>query len=301
MMTTVPTSVIIPGGYESRLPYILSAYNALQNGSIKPSEILVVTHSKTMLPRLQETNGIRVIYDPNAKTATRKRNLGIDASQGEILAFMDDDEIPDANWLQNHVLSHTVHGALVVGGKIISHLVPEWLPREYYWLVGQTTYPDEVRTIRNPWTGNMSISRSALGSIRFNESFGNDKIQGEEPILCEEIERVHGKKALYNPRAIIYHYPDPEKTRFLYLVKRSFWQGYTKGLARNKGYSLEDEKNHLTKILTGASAYFTSPKKLATLALFTGAVVAGYAASTLFGVLTGEKSGEKWRKTLQFC
>jgi len=61
--------------------------------------------------------GVLYVMEPQAGLS-RARNLGLRASTGEIIAFLDDDAVPDPNWLQNLAAEFKDPQVAAVAGRI---------------------------------------------------------------------------------------------------------------------------------------------------------------------------------------
>lgn len=69
------------------------------------------------------------------------RNNAIDLATGDVLAFIDDDAIAEEDWIEELVKVYEETDAIATGGKMTPIWVdgkPEFLPEEFYWLVGVT-------------------------------------------------------------------------------------------------------------------------------------------------------------------
>src|SRR5690606_25138190 len=132
---------------------------------------------------------------PNARTKglSGARNTGLLAATGAIVAFLDDDAIADANWLDAMARQFTSPFTMGGGGPITPSWPdqrPVWMPREFDWVVGcsytgQATQPG---TVRNLIGCNMAFRRQALIMAGlFDEDLGRigaNAAGGEETELC---------------------------------------------------------------------------------------------------------------------
>ena len=55
-------------------------------------------------------------------------------------------------------------------------------------------------------------------------------MQGEEPELALRMKIKLGKGVIYNPELVVYHKVPESKTRLRILLRRAFYQGYSKAL-----------------------------------------------------------------------
>lgn len=172
---------------------------------------------------IKEHPSLNIIYHFESKQGlSHARNAGIERAQGEIIAFIDDDEriAPDfvgayINLFDNHPT------AMAAGGKIIAEY-PTGRPR---WMSHYTERPianpmdfgDYVRPFpkgRIPGGGNMAMRRELFSKIGvFNTALGRTGkrlIGGEESDLFERIAEA-GLACYYAPRAVMYHIIPAEK------------------------------------------------------------------------------------------
>src|SRR5437868_384207 len=86
----------------ARLDTLLSS---LRRQSFTPFEVIVVNG-----PSTDDTEKVLAAYTDNIRTAkcpqrniSIGRNIGIEMAEGEFVAFLDDDCIPDESWLEDLV------------------------------------------------------------------------------------------------------------------------------------------------------------------------------------------------------
>ena len=140
------------------------------------------------------------IAQANAGLA-RGRNVGLAASSGERIIFIDDDILPMPNFVAEHLRAARRDRDLVVRGAVIEvesfeRLPPPiWSPRNYSgnWF----------------WTSNVSVSRRRLDEVRvaggawFDERFSE---YGWEDIELGLRLRAAGTRARFNKHAVAFHY-----------------------------------------------------------------------------------------------
>lgn len=229
---------------------------------------------------------IKVIVEKGA-SANRARNLGVNASKGEVLAFTDGDCWIPPDWLIKIVRS-LQGGFDCVGGRVKaanSHrFLPKYLDRS---LINPFPTASEFSTINDlkPFnylaTCNMAIRRQAfLKASGFDEEFkgGYD----DHDFLAKALKA--GCRVAYDPQIVVYHY---HRERLADALKQVYWYGT--GLAR---FRFKHPKLKLANILvlgvTALIAWLTFTLTSLTYFLLTGAtpylriplltVAAGYAA-----------------------
>ena len=164
------------------------------------------------------------------------RNAGIEQAQGDIIAFIDDDERIVPDFIGAYINLFDSHPtAMAAGGKIIAEY-PTGRPR---WMSHYTERPianpmdfgDYVRTFpkgRIPGGGNMAMRREVFNKIGlFNTSLGRtgkSLIGGEESDLFERIAEA-GMECYYEPRAVMYHIIPAEKLTESYFERLCYNTG----------------------------------------------------------------------------
>jgi glycosyltransferase involved in cell wall biosynthesis len=187
------------------------------------------------------------------------RNSGVDVATGDVVAFVDDDAVPERSWVEHLVDGYERHDALAVGGKTTPIWVaeePEFLPEEFYWLIGVTHrgYPEEECEVRNTNGSNMSFRREVLEELGgFDEQLGRKggrQIQGEETEFAARLYSRYGERMMYLPDAEVGHKVFEYRTRRSWLVRRAFWQGYSKQVMNDLVQDGIDEEGRFLRRLT---------------------------------------------------
>lgn len=145
-------------------------------------------------------------------------NVGLEAAQGEIIAFTDDDAAPHIDWLariEAHYLSDELvggvggrdwvyHGTQLEDGvrKVVGQL--QWFGRvisDHHLGVGE---PREVDVLKG---ANSSYRRSAIADLRFDQRMRGTGAQVHfELAFCLALKQA-GWKLIYDPMVAIDHYP----------------------------------------------------------------------------------------------
>ena len=264
--------------------------------------VIVVDGTNSVHERIVEEYGDRddvVIHCNEANVGLlESRNTGAELASGDVVAFIDDDAVADEAWAAELVDSYEEHDALAAGGKMTPKWVagrPNFLPEEFYWLVGVTHrgFADGAGEVRNTYGSNISFRSDVFQDLGgFNPEIGGRKgeknLQGGETELCARMRKEYGEGVWYNPDAEVAHKVFDYRTELSWLADRAFWQGYSKRametmLPESTGSEETDFARRLFTEFAPARLYsfLTSPSKRSLLqfvALFvlTGLVGAGY-------------------------
>lgn len=221
------------------------AANSVLSQTYEPVElVIVVDGSDELAERARTEYGARenVIIHCNETNEglTTSRNTGASLATGEIVAFIDDDAIAEPEWIANLVSAYNRENALAVGGKMTPNWVagkPEFLPPEFYWLIGVTHrgFAEGPGEVRNTFGSNISFNREVFLELGgFEESIGmvegGRQNQAGETELCERLRREYRTGVFYTPEARVAHCVFDYRTRPGWLFKRAFWQGHSKRL-----------------------------------------------------------------------
>lgn len=203
--------------------------------------ILVVDGNEALFERLQsrfsDQNEVVIRCNDENQGLSYSRTRGVKLASGAIIAFLDDDAIADSNWIEELVRGYEETDAIAVGGLMIPEWVagrPDFLPEEFYWLIGANYEPrlEAWTEVRNTLGSNMSFRREVFEEVGgFDEQVGlkgDNQIQAEETELAMRMYDVFGKGMLYNPNAVVAHKVFEYRTEPRWLLRRAFWQGYSK-------------------------------------------------------------------------
>jgi glycosyltransferase involved in cell wall biosynthesis len=234
------------------------------------------------------------------------RNAGAEVASGDIVAFIDDDAIADEEWVAQLVEVYETKDVPAAGGKMTPAWVagkPDFLPEEFYWLVGVTHRgfgpdgdPELAGEVRNTFGSNISFRRDVFLELGgFDTEIGGRKgdanLQGGETELCARLRKEYSYGVYYNPQAEVDHKVFEYRTGLGWLLDRAFWQGYSKrGMETLVPESSGEETDFLVQlsfefIPNRVDKFVSKPSKplfsqLVALLLFTGVVGLGY----LYGV-----------------
>lgn len=200
------------------------------------------------------------------------RNACLDAvpDTADFLAFIDDDEIPAAHWLDALLATQRASDAAVVCGPVLpdfERTPPRWVTdggffRQPRRPAGGRETPADGDEVPDAGTGNVLIRMADVRQIglRFDEAFG---LTGGEDALFFRRLRAAGGKIVWSPQARVTERVPSARAGFRYLAREYFRCGNVRATidaldARDRGRSgarsaLGGAKKALRKLLVHAA------------------------------------------------
>jgi len=229
-----------------------------------PIEVIVCVDGNSELHdlltrRYENVPGVKVIGTgkPMPLGLSYARNLGIIASQQDIVCFLDDDAVADPDWVAELAMSYERHDTPMVVGKILPlwrDKPPRWFTPAFYWLVGATgsLFVEQEHRVRNGFGSNLSCTRRGLDRIGLFASSldtrGSVPLQAADAELGLRVREAFGSGPIYNPKAVVFHKVGA-RLRIQTLLKRAYLQGKCKGVLfamhGRRSSSLDTEANYL--------------------------------------------------------
>ncbi len=163
------------------------------------------------------------------------RNIAVDAAATPYVAFMDDDEIADDDWLEQIVqcFSNSPSDIAAVGGPVAPIWEaprPSWLHDKLLGYLGLLNHGDQLLEIGpSQWLigGNIAYRRAALVAVggfrpdlgrHGSVLIGNDELELQTR-LCKA-----GHRMFYFPDIRVSHRVPAERLTQTWMRKRIFWQ-----------------------------------------------------------------------------
>jgi glycosyltransferase involved in cell wall biosynthesis len=205
------SSVIIPCRNAART--VGDAVASAFGQSEPPAEVVVVDDASTDgSADAARSAGARVISSTARRYAGGARNAGIDATQGDLLAFLDADAVAPRDWLARVRRVFEIDSSIAgVGGRIANGRPGRYGELDYYlnhseWIAAGE--PGEKASIP---TMAIVYRRDAVGPVRFPESN-----TGEDTAFALAV-RARGGRLWHDPGIVVTH-------RHERLDGRAFWE-----------------------------------------------------------------------------
>jgi glycosyltransferase involved in cell wall biosynthesis len=230
-----------------KISVVVAAYNAaatiddclawLSRMTYPDYEIIVIDDgSVDDTPRIIQGHGVQAIRVPNGGLS-RARNLGIEAAKGDIVAFIDSDAQPGANWLYYLVCSLEEQNAAAVGGPNLAHGKAGFTADCVDCSPGNPTHVllDDDRAEHIPGC-NMAYRKSVLREIGMFDP--THRTAGDDVDVCWKL-LARGHRIAFSPSGVVYHH------------RRGTVRGY---LRQQRGYGYAEA--HLQQRYPGRYNFF---------------------------------------------
>lgn len=167
--------------------------------------------------------GLRYIHVP-ARNISLARNGALDNANSRWIAYIDDDEMAQEDWLVN--LWRKSQGAEIVLGPVISVYAPhspDWLRRcDFHSTRAEAN-------LANAYTGNVLIDLEFVNahSIRFLPELG--RTGGEDTVFFRQLAQL-GARSAYASDAVVYEPVLEARANMRWVLRRNLRAGQTHGM-----------------------------------------------------------------------
>jgi glucosyl-dolichyl phosphate glucuronosyltransferase len=172
---------------------------------------------------------------------SRARNRGLHEASCDLVAFVDDDAAPAADWARKLVGGFADETTACVGGTCAADFAaprPAWLSDRLLQYAGVTRFSGgskvAERSVDYPFGANIAFRRSAvLEAGGFRETLGrigSSLLSGEEADLVDRLLK-RGLTVRIEPSARVDHRVSAERCTSRYYWRRLWWQGISRARA----------------------------------------------------------------------
>ena len=247
----VTISVVICAHDAARWNEMQMAIRSAQEQTIPVHQIiLVIDHNEGLLRRAQDAElAPTVVANSHERGLGGARNTGVDHSDGDVVAFLDDDAVACTTWIESFTATYRETSVAGVGGSAHPRWEtarPFWYPPEFDWVVGCSYLglPEVAAEVRNAFGCNMSFRADVLSDLGgFRLGYGCDETE-----FCIRLrQRWPERRVIYLPEASVSHYVPADRVRFKRFLKRCQFEGGSKAVVSRligRGDGLESERRY---------------------------------------------------------
>ena len=261
MTHTLSISVVIPtyNRAESLRDTLLGLKQQDLRAGISRFEAIVVDNNSTdatkkVVEEMQKdfSHALHYVFEPG-QGISYARNSGVRRAQGKYIAFLDDDVIPETNWLSSLWNCFKEEEADVIGGKIellwLSEK-PDWLSEKLMKPLISADYGEkrfQVDSKGKRFVGaNFACRRDLFNRVGlFREELGRrgDSLIGGEDFEWFDRARRGNARIFYEPKAKVLHKVWGEKVTEEYILR------WFLDIGRTHGHLMEWKWHHGITIL----------------------------------------------------
>lgn len=224
---TAAVSIIIPT-FRRPKRALEAARSALAQDMAVTFEVVLVDNDPdgSALPALRALKDPRivVVHEPRVGVANA-RNAGLRVAQGDVIAFLDDDQAAPPEWLSELMRVQRAARVDVVFGPVWTKLAK--LPHEHeeYFNAFFARDPGHAEGEINA-VYDYGCSLVLRGALPSNEPFpvACNETGGEDELLFQEM-RAQGAHFAWAPGAHVWETPEPSCVTLSYTLKRAFAHG----------------------------------------------------------------------------
>jgi glucosyl-dolichyl phosphate glucuronosyltransferase len=250
----------------NRAQFIPGLFDSLKNQTLPSDEfeVLFIDNNSSDDTELLirgfpgNSKGVKVRYIKEEQQGLSfARNRGIREAAGDLVTFIDDDALPEKDFLEKTAAFFDQHPeAVASGGKILLRFmgeIPKWYNKFLSPLLGYFSYGNTTRLFKSNYFrgSNMTFRKSLFNTfepfdIRLGRT-GNILTGSEEKELFYRLKK-NGVQLWYNAEAVVYHLVPEERTTVGFIKKQAEGTGRSKrvqakiegGLSLLKAYMSED-------------------------------------------------------------
>ncbi|MCU1594810.1 MAG: kfoC 1 [Frankiales bacterium] len=177
---------------------------------------------------------VRYVLEPR-RGAAAARNRGLEEVRGEVVAMIDDDVVPAADWLRTLVAPLLAGEAEGSGGRVLldpSVVRPRWFDENL--LGGLVSHFDPIGPGRPLRDGELVLTANAAfrtAALRATGGFdprlgpsGDRHMVNDDLQVVRDLQR-RGSRLVLVPAAVVVHELPDQRISVRWLLRRAWWQG----------------------------------------------------------------------------
>ena len=186
--------------------------------------------AKDLVEEWKRRSTISILYacEPE-QNISRARNTAVANASGEYVAFIDDDEVPEPEWLANLLKTSTRYSVDGVLGPVLPRFPgtpPDWLLKS--GLCTRPSFPTGTQLANSKYmrTGNVLMSRAIIEGldVPFDPRLG--RTGGEDADFFDRMLKA-GRSFVWCSEACVYEDVPAERQTLKYHLKRALIRGVT--------------------------------------------------------------------------
>lgn len=261
------TDIVLAIPTYRRLPAIEAAVRAslpqvesleAETGGDARATLLVVDNDPDASARdLITSLGARYVHEPRPGIAAVRNRAIAEAGSADAIVFIDDDEVPQPQWLKELVKQYLRTGADAVAGKVLT-IVPDDAEE---WIQVSDAFVRPVRAdgqvIPEAASNNLLLDLESLRRLQlaFDEEFG---LTGGSDSMITRLLTKRGGVIRWAERAVVVEREDPQRFTRRWVLMRVFRFGNTSArvqIALAKGSALASIRARAWALGAGVSRF----------------------------------------------
>lgn len=185
-----------------------------------PYEIIVIDDASSDPFQLKNSK-VKIIRNISELGLAASRNIGIQMSTGNIVAFIDDDALAPPDWVEKLQKAFT-DDVDIIGGvckPLYLSPIPNWWNENLYGLLVGINYDGIIGC-------NLAANRRVFDKVGyFNERLGRrygKLISHEETEFLQRVKKISGK-IIFKKELVVYHKIYPNRLTMHYLLRRVWY------------------------------------------------------------------------------
>jgi len=217
------------------LKHLLEELQLLRTDELFALAISVVDNdsqetARDVVEKVRVNSAIPIVYDVEPqRSISLARNRAVRNAGGDMIAFIDDDEFPEEDWLLNHykvIVATNADGVLGPVKPEFGANAPVWLVKSGLCDRSRFETGTVIQDSRFTRTGNVLIRKALFksGEDPFDPKYGRSG--GSDAVFFKRMIE-DGKVFIWCDEACVYEVVPPERQTRSYYLKRAYTRGMT--------------------------------------------------------------------------